>query len=285
MGHDHTHDEGRDHDHHHGHEHEARDPKNYLVAGWVGIAGTVFEGVPSILFSTVGGLGDALHAFTDALSFFFSSYLARKRNEGGTPGKDYEKLGVQFQTWLLIVAVVIIVASMFLGISLLEFTGPKMMIVGFIGLGFNLAQMFILGRSRRQGMNLHESVRQHAFYDVLYSCAVIHGSFLVILMESGMPIAAQAVIAVMLTLTWSVLFPSLGFVDYDGWSGERKRSYQMSTAIVCIISLTLILVGIAKLVDYSVGTFLALAMAWSVRFNRKALRLWDKGGREFAHFH
>lgn len=282
MSHDHHHHNGHDDHGSHAHGVHSHDSKKYSLAGWVGVGGFLVEGGVGLLFGSVAAVSDALHAMMDAGSFFVSSAYAKKHTESGS-ARDYEKDGVIIQTVLLAVAVGLIVVNMLLGKPIIEFNSLGMFGAGFVGLGFNVAQMVILGRSRGSGMSLHEAARQHAFYDVLYSCAVIHGASLIFMADTDVGDFAKVAEAFGLAAVFAVAFPALRFVDFEHM--KRKAGYVCVSFIAGAVSSVLVLLNNSRMIDLAIGMFLSLAMIGSIVINCVALKTWNKGGRTLAHVH
>jgi cobalt-zinc-cadmium efflux system protein len=281
MGEHHQH----DHDHH-GHDHAADDPAIYAKAGWVGVGGFLSEGIPGFAVAgSLGAVGDALHALTDAASFFISARHARLQREHAGAEVDYERRSVVMQTAFLVLAIVLMVANIWLGSQLIELSSKWMLVSALFGLGFNIWQMQVLGRSRREGVNRHEMARQHAFIDVLYSVVVLHGAILIFFIKVDGWVWVKVPAILGLVFLVSVAFVTTGFVDFEEFSPRRKALYVLASIVGAILSVLLVMHGEEKVVDLAVGLFLLAAMLASLSRNLLALVKWESGGRRWVHVH
>jgi Co/Zn/Cd efflux system component len=282
MAHNHAHDHG-----HHGHGmHDHRDsPENYKKAGWIGIQGFFAEGLAGYLIAgSLGAVGDALHALTDALSFFLSARYVRLEKEGRS-AIDYDKRSVLMQTAFLLCAIVLLAVNAYIGNRFIELSSWGMLLAGSVGLYFNKRQMNRLGASLGRGMNRHEAARQHAFLDVLFSCVVIHGALLTFLIEWNFMPLLKAGLAFWMAIGWAVYFVRSGFIDLGVAPTWKRALYIFMSIVGAIASPWLVLKGSTLYVDYAVGLFLGVAMLASLSINAIALAFWDKGGRSWAHIH
>lgn len=276
--HNHTHD---DHDHH---DNGKDTPETYTKAGWIGMGGFLFEG--GIGLGSKGATGDALHALMDALTFFLSAHYAYVEKSHPGLHVDWQKRSVFMHTILLAVTVVLIGGNMWAGNRLVEFSGTLMFIAALFALGFNFGQMKTLGDSMKKGMNRHESARQHAFTDVLYSCSVLHGSILVFI--SALPIwyVVKIVLAVASVVVFAATFVTFKFVAFDPEGNEWKQAlYWLTAAGVAAVSGKLTIRDNGELIDLYVSGFLLLSISWVFLRMVYALIMWNRGGKKFAHVH
>lgn len=278
-GHSHGHDEECNHHHHN----EAQDEHRYSLSGWVGLVGSLAEGAAGFKASSHGAISDALHALSDAFSFFISARFARKRDMGAWSKEKTEKLGVVFHTLFLAFAVVLIAWNIWYGKRMFVFSGGWMFAASCVGVLFNAAQMFIVGHSRDQGMNMHEAVRQHAFYDLLYSCVVMHASFIIFILDTDLSLVMRAVLAMIVTAVFAIAFPTLRFVKLRYF--RAKLLYIAASIGTGILSAGLACFGWEELVDLLASVFLGGAMLVSVVRNCIALGMWNRGGHRLVHRH
>jgi Co/Zn/Cd efflux system component len=279
MGHDHTHEHGHS-------QHHADSPKTYAKAGWVGMCGFVFEGgIGFALAGSVGAVGDALHALMDALAFFLSARYARLQSAPGNPQKDYQKLSVQMQSAFLVAAILLLAANLWLGNDIIEFSSVGMFVAALSGLGFNIIQMNILGRSMGKGMNRHESARQHAFLDVLFSCVVIHGALINFLKKIEGWEMVKIGVVLGLVLVMAIGFVQSGFIDFANSDPWKRWAYLFGVMVGGGASVVLLIHGSEKDVDRAVGCFLFASMIASLLINAVALARWGRGGNTWLHVH
>ncbi len=275
--------------HHHGHHHhggEQTHSSDYKKAGWIGIAGALVEGgVGFFAAASYGATSDAIHALSDAISFFVSARIADQKGKGRWTHEEIERFGIEFNTAFLIFAIALIGYGLYVGHPLGELSSPFMFLAGIAGLGFNYWQLRTLGEIGKEGISLHKSVWQHALYDLLYSVAVIVASCISFFIESEVDAVWKVLEAAGIVVIFALLAQTTKIIDLEKMSSGDVSQYIGGVAVAVVLSAVLVIVGDPLLIDRIVGGLLCLGMGKSVWENNRDLKESSKHDHHHGHSH
>jgi cobalt-zinc-cadmium efflux system protein len=202
------------HDHGHGHGRIAADADRRWLWIALGLIASfmVVEVVAGLLAGSLALLSDAAHMVTDAgalgLALVAASLAARPAKGAFTFGFGRaEVLSAQVNgAGLLVLAGVLAVSAIRRLADPPEVEGAIVLVVGGIGALVNVAAAWALSRSERRSLNV-EGARAHVLADLFGSVAsVVAGAIILIAgWRLADPIAALAVVALMLRSGWSLL--------------------------------------------------------------------------------
>ena len=213
MAHDHHHDHGHGH---HGHSHGRIDPD--ADRRWLGLAlglilaFMVVEVVAGLLADSLALLSDAAHMLTDAgalgLALVAAGLAARPARGNFTFGLGRaEILSAQVNgAALLVLAGVLAVSAIRRLGDPPDVEGLLVLVVGAAGALVNVAAAWSLSRAERRSLNV-EGARAHVMADLFGSVAAVTAGAIILIAGWRLadPIAALAVVALMLRSGWSLL--------------------------------------------------------------------------------
>ena len=213
MAHDHHH--GHDHGHH-GHSHGRIDPDADRRWLWIAlglICGFVLvEVVAGIVAGSLALLSDAAHMLTDAgalgLALVAAGLAARPARGNFTFGLGRaEILSAQLNgAALLVLAGVLAVSAIRRLGDPPDVEGVLVLVVGAAGALVNVAAAWSLSRAERRSLNI-EGARAHVLADLFGSVAAVAAGTIILVTGWRLadPIAALAVVALMLRSGWALL--------------------------------------------------------------------------------
>jgi cobalt-zinc-cadmium efflux system protein len=213
----HHHDHDHDHDHHgHGHSHGHVAPdadRRWLWTALGLIAGfMVVEVVAGLVAGSLALLSDAAHMVTDAgalgLALVAAGLAARPARGNFTFGLGRaEVLSAQVNgAALLVLAGVLAVSAIRRLTDPPDVEGGIVIVVGAAGALVNVGAAWALSRAERRSLNI-EGARAHVLADLFGSIASVVAGALILLTGWRLadPIAALAVVAIMLRSGWALL--------------------------------------------------------------------------------
>jgi cobalt-zinc-cadmium efflux system protein len=211
VAHDHDH-HGHDHGHSHGHVAVDADRRWLWIALGLISSFMLVEVVAGLLAGSLALLSDAAHMVTDAgalgLALVAAGLAARPAKGAFTFGLGRaEVLSAQINgAGLLVLAGVLAVSAIGRLADPPDVEGGVVVVVGAIGALVNVAAAWALSRSERRSLNI-EGARAHVLADLFGSVAsVLAGAIILVFgWRLADPIAALAVVALMLRSGWSLL--------------------------------------------------------------------------------
>jgi cobalt-zinc-cadmium efflux system protein len=211
VAHDHDH-HGHDHGHSHGHIAVDADRRWLWIALGLIASFMLVEVVAGLLAGSLALLSDAAHMVTDAgalgLALVAAGLAARPAKGVFTFGLGRaEVLSAQINgAGLLVLAGVLAVSAIRRLADPPDVEGIIVVVVGAVGGLVNVGAAWALSRSERRSLNV-EGARAHVLADLFGSVAsVLAGAVILVLgWRLADPIAALAVVALMLRSGWTLL--------------------------------------------------------------------------------
>ncbi len=283
MGHGHAHDVA--------HFKSCRNPADcfcevnrYIVAAVVGlIAATAELGIAWYLAGSLGAESDAGHAYADSGFILISAILAYWKHYTKRSKRKIDDVGTWINSLFLIIAGMYIFYRLIFGEAMVAFAGTMMFLAGVVGLAGNYGQFLALGEKHLEDMpDMHSTTRQHIFYDMLYSGAVMFASAIVLIMETKVNFVWQCAVGLLLVVIIAYLI--LRVIDTEKWESREWAICALSMSLAALFVVVLIVNGSTTAVDSSTAVSLAFAMiAGGVRNIYK--RYHGDSGAKHAHHH
>jgi Co/Zn/Cd efflux system component len=234
----------------------------YILAGVIGLLAASAEiWIAWMYAGSYGAESDAGHAYADSGFIFISAVLAYWKHYDKDRYLVIDDIGIWINSWFLIIAGSYILFRIYAGGRFVDFAAPSMFGAGFVGLIGNVAQFRSLGEKLTgEGTGTHSTTRQHVFYDIMYSFAVMFSAALILVMSSGANYLWQVLVGVMLVLIASVGILRLGFVEYDSWEKAKRTDYWLGVTGAVVVVSSLVINGSAVDVDNLTAILLSVLM-------------------------
>jgi Co/Zn/Cd efflux system component len=283
----------------HGHAHEVAhfwyckdrnscfcEVNRYVLAAVVGlVAATAELGIAWYKAGSFGAESDAGHAYADSLFILISAMLALWKHYDKGRLRAIDDLGTWINSLFLIVAGGYIVYRLLYGERSVEFAGSMMFAAGIVGLAGNVGQFLALGEKvLEDAPDMHSTTRQHVFYDMLYSGAVMFASAIVIIMGMKVNFVLQSAVGFLMIVIAAHL--TLRVIDTEAWQARGWTIFALIMSLVAVFVIILIVNGSTSAVDKSTAALLAVAMIGG-GLNNFYVRYWHypRRRKEAGHHH